>query len=106
MTLLDVRGPTMQKCREALFLFISSISFLFMTFGTLYEVSTYMNIHTQICRRYLFEYLLNGPGPGGLYFILNPNNKGGGITLSMQQTLLDLDEGVFIKEYVNCKWYS
>ena len=36
----------MQKCREALFLFISNISFLFMTFGTLYEVSTYMNIHT------------------------------------------------------------
>ena len=80
MTLLDVRGPTMQKCREALFLFISSISFLFMTFGTLYEVSTYMNIHRFAEYSYLNTYLTD---PGGLYFILNQNIKGT-ITLSIQ----------------------
>ena len=67
LTLLDVRGPTMQKCREALFLFISSISFLFMTFGTLYEVTTYMNIEHRFAEdSYLNTYLTD---PGVVYVL-------------------------------------
>ena len=44
-----------------------------MTFGTLYEVTTYMNIEHRFAEdSYLNTYLTD---PGGLYFILNQNIK-------------------------------